>query len=71
MKTNASLCLALCGFALAVAAAERTRPRIGLYMSKNIIEKSMGGRLHVRNTGEGAQFRIEFPNSGEYPILAL
>ncbi len=33
---------------------------IGLYMSKNIIEKSMGGRLYVRNTGEGAEFRIEF-----------
>lgn len=34
---------------------------IGLYMSKNIIEKSMGGRLYVRNTGDGAEFRIEFP----------
>jgi PAS domain S-box-containing protein len=33
---------------------------IGLYMSKNIIEKSMGGRLYVRNTVEGAEFRIEF-----------
>lgn len=32
---------------------------IGLYMSKNIIEKSMGGSLNVMNTEEGAQFRIE------------
>ncbi|WP_051293163.1 sensor histidine kinase [Citrifermentans bremense] len=32
---------------------------IGLYMSRTIIEKNMGGRLTVRNTGEGAEFRIE------------
>jgi signal transduction histidine kinase len=32
---------------------------IGLFMSKTIIEKSMGGRLTVRNTGSGAEFRIE------------
>ena len=32
---------------------------IGLFMSKNIIEKNMGGRLVVRNIGEGAEFRIE------------
>lgn len=32
---------------------------IGLYMSKNIIEKNMGGILSVRNTEYGAQFRIE------------
>jgi PAS domain S-box-containing protein len=32
---------------------------IGLFMSKNIIEKSMNGVLTVRNTGEGAEFRIE------------
>jgi C4-dicarboxylate-specific signal transduction histidine kinase/ABC-type amino acid transport substrate-binding protein len=32
---------------------------IGLYMSKNIIEKSMGGALNVMNTDNGAQFRIE------------
>jgi PAS domain S-box-containing protein len=32
---------------------------IGLFMSKNIIEKSMNGALTVRNTGEGAEFRIE------------
>jgi PAS domain S-box-containing protein len=31
---------------------------IGLFMSKTIIEKNMGGRLTVRNTGEGAEFRI-------------
>ena len=32
---------------------------VGLYMSKTIIEKNMGGRLTVRNTGKGAEFRIE------------
>jgi len=32
---------------------------IGLFMSKAIIEKNMGGRLTVRNTGSGAEFRIE------------
>jgi PAS domain S-box-containing protein len=32
---------------------------IGLFMSKTIIEKHMGGRLTVRNTGSGAEFRIE------------
>jgi len=28
-------------------------------MSKAIIENNMGGRLSVRNTDEGAEFRIE------------
>jgi signal transduction histidine kinase/PAS domain-containing protein len=32
---------------------------VGLFMSKTIIEKNMGGRLTVRNTGRGAEFRIE------------
>ena len=32
---------------------------IGLYMAKTIIEKNMGGRLTVRNTAGGAEFRIE------------
>ncbi|GFO58337.1 hypothetical protein GMST_06620 [Geomonas silvestris] len=32
---------------------------IGLYMSKTIIERNMRGTLSVRNTGSGAQFRIE------------
>jgi len=32
---------------------------IGLYMTKIIIEKNMGGRISVRNTAEGAEFRIE------------
>jgi PAS domain S-box-containing protein len=32
---------------------------VGLFMSKSIIEKSMNGRLTVRNTADGAQFRIE------------
>jgi signal transduction histidine kinase len=32
---------------------------IGLFISKNIIEKNMGGRLTVRNVEDGAEFRIE------------
>jgi signal transduction histidine kinase len=32
---------------------------VGLFMSKGIIEKNMGGRLSARNTGDGAEFRIE------------
>jgi PAS domain S-box-containing protein len=32
---------------------------IGLYQAKTIIEKNMGGLLTARNTGEGAEFRIE------------
>ncbi|MBW4056912.1 MAG: hypothetical protein HIU83_16255 [Proteobacteria bacterium] len=32
---------------------------VGLFMSKAIIEKNMGGRLSVRNSGSGAEFRIE------------
>jgi two-component system, NtrC family, C4-dicarboxylate transport sensor histidine kinase DctB len=32
---------------------------IGLYMSKIIIEKNIPGRLSVRNTDRGAEFRIE------------
>jgi signal transduction histidine kinase len=32
---------------------------IGLFMSKTIIEKNMGGRLSVRNSDIGAEFRIE------------
>jgi C4-dicarboxylate-specific signal transduction histidine kinase len=32
---------------------------IGLFMSKSIIEKNMGGKLTVRNTDTGAEFRIE------------
>ena len=32
---------------------------IGLFMSKTIIEKNMGGRLTVRNVEGGAEFRIE------------
>jgi PAS domain S-box-containing protein len=32
---------------------------LGLYMAKTIVEKNMGGKLSVRNTGKGAEFRIE------------
>jgi C4-dicarboxylate-specific signal transduction histidine kinase len=32
---------------------------VGLFMSKTIIEKNMGGRLSVRNQSNGAEFRIE------------
>jgi PAS domain S-box-containing protein len=32
---------------------------LGLFMSKTIIEKNLAGRLTVRNTGDGAEFRIE------------
>ncbi|HBG07128.1 MAG: hybrid sensor histidine kinase/response regulator [Geobacteraceae bacterium GWC2_58_44] len=34
---------------------------MALYMSKMIIEKSMGGRLSVRNRHEGAEFSVELP----------
>lgn len=36
---------------------------IGLFMSKTIIETNMAGRLTVRNTGSGAEFRIEVNNA--------
>lgn len=34
---------------------------IGLYMSKIIIEKHMGGRITCRNVGEGAEFMVSIP----------
>lgn len=38
---------------------------IGLYMSKVIIEQHMHGRLKVRNTDGGVEFRIEVPMFSE------
>jgi signal transduction histidine kinase len=38
---------------------------VGLFMSKTIIEKNMGGRLTVRNTDSGAEFRIEVGNASQ------
>jgi signal transduction histidine kinase len=32
---------------------------VGLFMSKNIIEVNMGGRLSARNVDDGAEFKIE------------
>jgi PAS domain S-box-containing protein len=32
---------------------------LGLFMSKSIVEKKLGGSLTVRNIGDGAEFRIE------------
>ncbi|HBG08306.1 MAG: hypothetical protein A2075_01540 [Geobacteraceae bacterium GWC2_58_44] len=37
----------------------QTGTGVGLFMSKAIIEKNMGGSLSVRNTCDGAEFRIE------------
>jgi C4-dicarboxylate-specific signal transduction histidine kinase len=36
---------------------------LGLYMSKNIVEKYIGGQLKVTNTEVGACFHIIIPNS--------
>jgi signal transduction histidine kinase len=38
---------------------EGTGTGIGLYISKTMIEKNLGGQLTVRNWGDGAEFRIE------------
>jgi signal transduction histidine kinase len=37
---------------------------IGLYMSRTIIEKSMGGRLYCENVPGGTQFTIELERAG-------
>ncbi|WP_198138256.1 PocR ligand-binding domain-containing protein [Pelobacter propionicus] len=36
---------------------------IGLYMSRNIVEKNMGGNLSAENVEGGARFRIELPSA--------
>ncbi len=42
---------------------ELTGTGLGLYISKTIIEKNMGGKLFAQNTTSGAEFIIEFkPN---------
>ena len=38
---------------------------IGLYMSRQIIEQNMGGRLVTRNVGEGAEFSVLVPLAEE------
>ena len=38
---------------------EGTGTGIGLYISKTMIERNMGGQLTARNWKEGAEFRIE------------
>ncbi|MDR3579826.1 MAG: hypothetical protein P4L44_07690 [Oryzomonas sp.] len=37
----------------------QTGTGVGLFMSKTIIEKNMGGMLAVRNTANGAEFWIK------------
>ena len=37
---------------------------IGLYMSKQIIERNMGGRITARNLPQGAEFSLLVPVSG-------
>ncbi len=38
---------------------------LGLYMGKNIIENSMGGKLYFENTPDGVEFVIDLPESKE------
>lgn len=44
---------------------------IGLSISKNIIEKGMGGQLKADNTEEGAKFIISFQKVGSPPMSVI
>ncbi len=48
---------------------EKDGTGIGLYMSKNIVEKNMGGKLSAANVGGGAQFRTEFDMPECYSVI--
>jgi signal transduction histidine kinase len=45
----------------------RNSSGIGLYMSRKIAEKSLGGRLEARNVGEGAEFSLLVPLAPDLP----
>ena len=50
-------------FNVGVSGKKNSESGLGLYISKNIIEKKMGGTIHAENRGEGAMFKITLPIS--------